>query len=74
MNWEMNQLPWKGCETCGVWETRQDCRKRTRYMKQTGVLNKVGCWRPKGVILIWGEEDATSRRQTEGCIRTGMGQ
>ena len=43
-------------------------------MKQTGVLNKVGCWRPKGVILIWGEEDATSRRQTEGCIRTGMGQ
>lgn len=52
--------PGRQCETCEVWVgsyARSDCKSRHRHMKQTGALNKVGCWRPVGTILIWGETD-----------------
>ena len=56
----------QSCEDCAVvWDheaAKLGCKKRWDHMKQTGALNKVGCWRPIGTILVWGETDEPGKQ------------
>ena len=51
--------PGQSCEDCDVGGSeiaKLNCKPRWDHMKATGARNKTGCWRPRGVILVWGEE------------------
>ena len=56
----------KICDGCGImvdnttWHNR-GCRDRHRIMKQSGALNKTGCWRAPGSILVWNEVPVDTR-------------
>jgi len=63
MNSHLAGIKLKDCTQCGGYEyPAKSCKPKWEYMKATGARNKVGCWRPKGVILVWGEEQCRDKR------------